>query len=45
MIIKYPVYISFQRCGNQEEQSGEIKYKSLDILYNSRVPKVVYNVN
>ena len=36
MIIKYYDYISFQRCGNQEEQSGEIQYKSLDILYNSR---------
>lgn len=35
MIIKYESYITFQRIGNIEEQSGEIKYNSLDELFNS----------
>lgn len=35
MIIKYNDYVTFQRCGRFEEQSGEIKFKSLDELYNS----------
>lgn len=34
MIIKYEDYITFQRCGIKEEQSGEIKFVSLDELYN-----------
>lgn len=36
MIIKYNDYITFQRCGTKEEQSGELKFESLDVLYNSR---------
>lgn len=36
MIIKYNNYITFQRCGTKEEQSGELKFESLDVLYNSR---------
>lgn len=36
MIIKYKDYITFQRCGSKEEQSGEIKFSSLDELYNSK---------
>lgn len=36
MIIKYDGYITFQRCGTEEEQSGEIRFESLDVLYNSR---------
>lgn len=36
MIIKYKDYITFQRCGIKEEQSGEIKFTSLDELYNSQ---------
>lgn len=35
MIIKYNNYITFQRCGKKEEQSGEIKFNSLDELYNN----------
>ena len=35
MIIKYDGYISFQRCGIKDG-SGEIKFKSLDELYESR---------
>ncbi len=33
MIIKYSDYITFQRCGLEEERSGEIRYESLDELY------------
>lgn len=36
MIIKYNGYITFQRCGIDKEQSGEIKFKSLDELYNTK---------
>lgn len=36
MIIKYNDYITFQRCGTDEEQSGEIKFTSLDELYNTQ---------
>ncbi len=36
MIIRYNDYITFQRCGTEEEGSGEIKFKSLDVLYNSQ---------
>lgn len=35
MIIKYRDYISFQRCGGQNG-SGEIRFKDLDMLYNTR---------
>lgn len=35
MIIKYNGFITFQRCGTKEEQSGEIKFSTLDELYNS----------
>ena len=35
MIIKYADGPTFQRCGTNEEQSGEIKFKSLDELYNT----------
>jgi len=33
MIIIYDDHCSFQRCGTQEEQSGEYNYKTLDELY------------
>lgn len=36
MIIKYNDYVTFQRCGIKEEQSGEIKFTSLDELCNSQ---------
>lgn len=36
MIIKYNGYITFQRCGTDNEQSGEIKFESLDELYNTK---------
>ena len=36
MIIKYDNYLTFQRCGNIQEQSGEIKFNTLDELYNSK---------
>ena len=36
MIIKLNGYITFQRCGNKEEQSGEIKFNSLDELYTTK---------
>lgn len=36
MIIKYNEYITFQRCGSLEEQSGEIRFNSLDELYTSK---------
>lgn len=36
MIIKLNEYITFQRCGNEEEQSGEIKFDSLDELYTTK---------
>lgn len=32
MIIKYKNFITFQRCGMPEEQSGEIKFESLEEL-------------
>lgn len=35
MIIKYSDFITFQRCGNNE-QSGEIKFSTLDELYNTK---------
>ena len=34
MIIKYDVYVTFQRFGNIEDQSGEIRFETLDDLYN-----------
>lgn len=36
MIIKYDNCITFQRCGKIEEQSNEIKFESLDELYNTK---------
>ena len=36
MIIKYKDYITFQRCGIKEKQSGEIKFTNIDELYNSK---------
>ena len=36
MIIKYSDFITFQRCGTIEEQSGEIRFNTLDELYNAR---------
>lgn len=36
MIIKYSDYITFQRCGVKEKLSKEIKFKSLDELYNAK---------
>lgn len=36
MLIKYSNYVTFGRCGNEEIQSGEIKYNSLDKLYNTK---------
>ena len=36
MIIKYNGYITFQRCGINKEQSGKIKFESLDELYNTK---------
>lgn len=35
MIIKYLGFISFQRCDPQGKQSSEIKFNTLDELYNS----------
>lgn len=35
MIIKYEDYVTFQRCGTVDG-SGEIKYSTLDELYNSK---------
>ena len=35
MIIKYDDYVTFQRCGHDNSGSGEIKYKSLDDMYES----------
>ena len=37
MIIKYANYATFQRCGYSDEGSGEIKYISLDDIYNSEL--------
>lgn len=34
MIIKYSDHITFQRCGKKKDQSGEIRFNSLDELYN-----------
>jgi len=36
MIIIYDDHCSFQRCGTQEEQSGEYNYKTLDELYKAQ---------
>lgn len=36
MIIKYDGYITFQRMGNIDEQSGEIRFDSLDDLYKTQ---------
>lgn len=36
MIIKYKDFITFQRCGSINEQSGEIKFESLEELYNTK---------
>ena len=33
MIIKYQNEVSFQRCGNEKERSGELFYPDLDALY------------
>lgn len=35
MIIKYNDFITFQRCG-KDEQSGEIKFSTLDELYKTK---------
>ncbi len=34
MIIKYKEYVTFQKCFDEQDR-GEVKYKSLDELYNS----------
>ena len=36
MIIKYFSYITFQRCGTLEEQSGEVKFSSLEELLSTK---------
>jgi len=36
MIVIYDDHCSFQRCGTQEEQSGEYNYKTLDELYKAQ---------
>lgn len=36
MIIKYSDYVTFQRCGYLQEQSGEIRFETLDELYNAQ---------
>ena len=36
MIIIYDNHCSFQRCGTQEEQSGEYNYRTLDELYKAQ---------
>ena len=36
MIIKYVSYITFQRCGTLEEQSGEFKFSSLEELLSTK---------
>lgn len=45
MIIKYNDYVTFQRCGIKEEQSGEIKFKSLDELCNSQTIDNIILIN
>lgn len=35
MIIKYDKYLSFQKCGDLNNQSGEVRYLNLDDLCNS----------
>ncbi len=45
MIIKYNDYVTFQRCGTKEEQSGEIKYKSLDELCNNQTIDDIILIN
>lgn len=37
MIIIYKDHCSFQRCGTDEEQSGEYNYNNLDELYNAQL--------
>ncbi len=36
MMIKYDDHVSFQRCGNRSERSGEVGFSSLEELYNAR---------
>ena len=36
MIIKYVSYITFQRCGTLEEQSGEFKFSFLEELLSTK---------
>ena len=36
MIIKYVSHITFQRCGALEEQSGEVKFSSLEELLSTK---------
>lgn len=45
MIIKYNDYVTFQRCGIKAEQSGEIKFKSLDELCNSQTIDNIILIN
>lgn len=45
MIIKYDNCVTFQRCGKIEDQSGEIKYKSLDELCNSKTIDDIILIN
>ena len=45
MIIKYKEYVTFQRCGKKEEQSGEIKFKSLDELASSKTIDDIILIN
>lgn len=45
MIIKYNDCVTFQRCGIKEEQSGEIKFKSLDELCNSKTIDNIILIN
>ena len=37
MIIKYDEYVTWQRCGDEMERSGEIRYSSLDELYEANL--------
>lgn len=37
MIIIYDGHCSFQRCGTEEQQSGEYDYPTLDELYQARL--------
>ncbi len=43
MIIAYDGYCSFQRCGDKGAGSGEIRYSTLDELYEAQQP--VDNIN